>query len=462
MESAVPHRDLSADNTLNVSLLKVAILWLLDPCDFSVVRLKKQCTFSPRLLASVALLWAWSDESALTERFTNSRRIGMRMFTVKNTLATSYQAFLKLLIRWTDPLLGSLQRAFRQRMQAELAAHWKTDGFVLFGVDGSKVALPRTKDLEASFAASRKNSTRRRKKPTSRSGQRKASNPQLLLTTLWHAGTQLLWDWRIGPVDDSERRHLLAMLEGLPEDSVITGDAGFVGYDFLRAIVQSKGHFLIRVGANVQLLKGLGYAREHNHTVSLWPENAVRGLEPPMVLRLAVFHRGSELMHVLTDLPKARVSDAKLLHLYRLRWGIEVSYRNLKETFGRRKLKSRSNQAARVELQWSLAGLWAMSLYSVQQLVTAGHPPHRMSCAGVLRVFRRTIRDWLHPIQQAATMCDCLKNALIDQYQRQQKGSRGTPRKRTAKPPGLPRIINATDRHKEAIRILKAAKQLHG
>jgi len=47
------------------------------------------------------------------------------------------------------------------------------------------------------------------------------------------------------------------------------------------------GHqLLVRVGSNVKLLKKLGYARERNGLVYLWPDRAAKKRLPPLVLRL--------------------------------------------------------------------------------------------------------------------------------------------------------------------------------
>ena len=66
----------------------------------------------------------------------------------------------------------------------------------------------------------------------------------------------------MGPGDSSERAHWLETLPDLPLKALITGDAGFVGYQYLRAILDGGRQLLIRVGANVRLWKKLGYVRE--------------------------------------------------------------------------------------------------------------------------------------------------------------------------------------------------------
>ena len=90
----------------------------------------------------------------------------------------------------------------------------------------------------------------------------KASNDsQMWLTVMFHVGTGLPWDWRTGPSDSSERDHLLQMIAALPPQALVTADAGFVGYAYWKALLDSGRDLLIRVGANVRLLRNLGYAR---------------------------------------------------------------------------------------------------------------------------------------------------------------------------------------------------------
>ena len=105
------------------------------------------------------------------------------------------------------------------------------------------------------------------------------------MTTLYHLGTGLPWDWTIGRGTESERDHLRMMLVSLPPGSLIVADAGFTGYDLLREILRAGHSFLIRVGANVTLLTELGLEVEsHGNAVWLWP--AGKREECPLRLRL--------------------------------------------------------------------------------------------------------------------------------------------------------------------------------
>jgi hypothetical protein len=139
-------------------------------------------------------MWAWCDEATLRERFETARKIVQRLFVLQQQPAGSYQAFTKLLRRWTSPLAAILQTALRQRMQTSLASRWLLHGFAVFGSDGSRIELPRTRSNEQAYAPSPLRQKRKRSRPGGQSEQaraKKRNSAQLWLTTLWHAATGL-------------------------------------------------------------------------------------------------------------------------------------------------------------------------------------------------------------------------------------------------------------------------------
>lgn len=459
------HRDSTLTAVrLNAACLRQALGWLLAHIDWSSITFRKECTWTPKFLTAASLLWTWSDEPTLTERFATARRLAAFLFSPPGSLAESYQCYTKLLRRWTGPLMEILKTALRERAQCELADHWSVLGFVIFGVDGSRCELPRTHSHEQAYSPTRK---RKRTKKISRKRRiqaavRKANSPQLWLTTMWHAGTGLPWDWRIGPSDSSERAHLLEMLPHLPPNALITADAGFVGYEYLRAILDSDRELLIRVGSNVRLLKKLGYARESSGTVYLWPDREAARQQPPLVLRLVEAHNGRHSVFVVTSvLSSRRLTDPQVIELYARRWGIELFYRHLKQTFQRCKLRSRRAENALLELDWSLAGLWTMALYALVEFKLAGLLVDRLSIAQTLRAFRRMMRDYLHPTERGQTLRQRLRRALIDEYSRRDKTSRNYPRQKQTSPAGPPEIALATDTQVQLAQSLRR-KQLKG
>ncbi len=446
------------EGRLNSAHLAQALQWLLTGMNWETVKFRQDCTWTPKLLSAAALMWAWSGETTLGERFVTVRRLIEHLFHTE-TLATSYQAFLKLLCRWTGELVNLLQVELRKRMQVELEPHWLCGGFPCFGVDGSRVELPRTKSHEQAYSPSTTRSgkkKRNRRQKTGNAGHRKkATSPLMWLTTMFHLGTGLPWDWRTGPSDSSERGHALDMLSTLPLEALLVGDAGFSGCDFARAVLDSGRHLLVRVGANVHLIEGLGYVRRKHGIVYVWPKKAAKKNMKPLVFRLVVVQGPRHPIYLLTSIldPK-RLSDEQVWRLYQKRWGVELFYRTLKQTFGRRKLRSTSAANAAVELEWSLVGLWTLGLMEAVEIHECDVPLRRISMAGVLKAIRRLMRDYLHPAEKGQTLSRLLRAAVVDAYIRKNKQSRDYPRKKKHKKTGPPSITAATPQQ------IQQAKQL--
>lgn len=448
------HRDSSdCKPKLNFEYLRTAINWLLKGADFATVRWRSDCTWgTARLLAVAALLWSWADEKLVGDRFSTARRIVLAMFPQKQTVAGTYQAFIKLLRKWTPAFVLILQQTLRQRMQTDLADSMMIGKWVLYGVDGSRVNLARTKAMEQAFSASKrknkkeKGKGRKKKQYAKAADAKKANSVTMWITTLWHFGTGLPWDWRLGASDSSERAHWLEMMKGIVERALFVADAGFVGYEYSSAAISAGHQVLLRVGSNVTLLKKLGYAKEVDGTVYLWPNKAAKKRQPPLVFRLVVAHNGKHPIYLITSILSTRdLSDAHVLEAYQRRWGIELFYRHLKQTFEMHKLKSTSPESAYVEMNWALLGLWSMALYALRELRQKGIDPNRLSFAKLIRAFQRIIRDYLHPVEQKKKLCDLLREAVIDEYQRSNsKTSRDYPRKKKESPPGAPNIQVAT------------------
>lgn len=451
------HRDTQV--RLNLVCLRQCLRWLLAEIDWRTISLREDCSWTPKSLVSAALLWAWSSETTLGERFYAARRIILSLHEEQQHLATSYQAFTKILRRWTTKLTTLLKPALQQRMQCgALAGYWLVAGHLVFAVDGSRLDLPRTRSHELAYSTIRH--PRRKKNSRCKKLQakdaKKVNSPQLWLTSMWHVGTGLLWDWRTGPADSSERGHLREMLAGLPEEALITADAGFVGYECLEEILASGRKIILRVGANVRLLKKLGYVRESADTVYLWPDSQSQRGKLPLVLRMVVVHNGKHPVHLVTSVLSFReLSNRQVTELYARRWGIELFYRHLKQTFHRRKLLSREAKNAELEITWSLFGLWAMSLFALVEGVKAGIGPTKLSFAQLLKAFCRTLRDYLHPTAKGERLCEQLRHALIDDYDRKNKASRNYPRKKKEQPPGAPKLANATPRQIEKAQTIK-------
>ena len=427
-----------------------AFQWILKGTDIHTLRLRRDCAFTPRGLVITILLWVWSDESTLTHGFEAAREVARRVLRGGVPRSISYQAFMALVVRWSDPLLLVLKTAIRRRMHTSLKSHFRTAGYCVMGVDGSRLQLPRTAANAAEFApsAAASGGSRRSRKSSTQSAtsrRKKGDGPQVWLTALWHAGTGLLWDWRIGPADSSERRHLQSMLDELPDNVLMTADAGFTGYELWQTLLDRGHEFVIRVGRNVRLLKKLGYVRESDGTVYLWPDQQARRANPPLVLRLVVVHDGRQPWYLVTSIRNARrFSDADVADIYRQRWGVELYFRHFKQTFARRKLRSRTAAHVRCEAHWAIAGLNILLLHSLAVLHRHQIPPHRLSVAGAVRAHRRSMRWSLSATPPEQQLEERLAICVIDDYVRADKSSRNYPRKKYETSARHPHIQHAT------------------
>jgi len=471
------HQDRTSSIVVNHQVIKQVVDWLLAPALFCGLRTRSTATWTPRMLAVAALLWATAPETNLTDRFVTARKIVRKVFRWMAAPGETYQGFMKTLGKWHLRLQLAIIPHVRLQMKETLPGQWEIAGYVVFAGDGSRIEVGRTESLEEAFSPQRKKKARKnkqgkqaksrrkqhnrrprqeKKKQSDESIAKKENSPQMWLTLMWHVGTGLPWAWRTGPSDSSERDHLQEMLAELPENSLITADAGFVGYDFWTAILNANHNFLIRVGANVRLLRNLGYARQHDHTVYLWPDAAAKKKQPPLVLRLIVIHDGKHPVYLVTNLSKSQLSDRQAGAAYSARWGIELYFRTFKQTFGCRKLRSRCAKNAQLELDWSMLGLWCICLLGQRELLASGNDPASLSAAAAIKAFQKTIGDYrVRAEWPEENLWSQLRLAVLDTYERpSSKTSRNYPRKKKRGNIGSPQISRAK---KEQV---KSAQQL--
>jgi hypothetical protein len=343
--------------------LRESMDWLVDEAMFADLRPHGNSGWSLRVLTVTALLWAVSGETGLVERFHQALVVVTAWFP-RGLGALTYQGFVKGLVRWTDTLRPRLLARWRQHLAEQ---RQKRRGWRLFAVDGTRIAVPRTRANEAACRAVP--GTRRRQR-LRRPSRRQPAQPQLWLTVLWDVSVGLVWDWRCGPTGSNEREHLLAMLDDLPPDALVIADAGFQGYRYWRTLQGRGFSFLIRVGQNVRLLSRLGTARTIGQHVALWPDRERRRGEPPVLLRLFALRGPRSTVYVVTNvLEPERLTPAMAAEFYRRRWGVEVFFRDFKQTFGRRQLHSHAPQNLACELDWSLLGWTGLELLAARAAV---------------------------------------------------------------------------------------------
>jgi hypothetical protein len=443
------------------------------------VKLRKGSKWTARMLVMVALFWAWSLADGLKERFQQARKVVVKIFRWLPEPGKTYNGFMKQLGKWHVELQVLCVGELRTLMKQDLFGQWEIAGFVVIAGDGSRIELPRTASNEAAYSPKRKKKGSRRKNQGKRKAGRgkrwrkvkrqskesirkKANSPQMWLTLFWHVGTGLPWAWKTGPSDSSERQHLEEMLAELPENTLITADAGFMGYDFWSAVIAAGHHFVIRAGANVRLLKKLGFTREYENTVYLWPDSAASKGLPPLALRAVWVDNGKQPMCLITNvLSTKRLSDRQIAQIYKARWGVEVFFRTFKQTFGRQKLRSHTAENAKLEAEWSLTALWAVCLLAQREIAQSGRDPCRLSPAGAIKAIQEVMCHYRNrPDGPTETLQWMFRNALLDDYQRtSSKTARAYPQKRKRERTGVPIMTSASKSQIVAAKEFKTTKR---
>ncbi len=180
---------------------------------------------------------------------------------------------------------------------------------------------------------------------------------------------------------------------------------------------------------------------------------------PPLALRLIEFQGARGKVYLVTNILSERdLSDRQAQKLYRLRWGVELQFRAFKQTFGRRVLRSRTAENARVELEWSLVGLWMIQLYAVKEQIRIDSPPEQSSVALAVNIVQEIMRDPYCPISDPDELRKRLGAATKDKYQRT-KSKRGRYRPPSKDKPSAtkPIITKATREQKTNFRNLGIA-----
>lgn len=276
---------------------------------------------------------------------------------------------------------------------------------------------------------------------------------------MWHMGLRLPWTWRLGPSNASERDHVKEMLteEEFPENTLFCGDAGFTGYPLWRAIREAQGDFLVRVGANVNLLSEHADVKKLGGGIVLcWPKGQRASGEPPLRLRLVRVQIGKTKLWLLTSvLDPRRLGRKQLIRIYKLRWGIEVEFRGLKQTIDKHKLRCRNSERLLVELNWSLLAMAVAELLALREQIASQHEdqsaydPQDRSLASTMRALRRSMRHLAGKCDARDSLLQALANAKVQRYtNHSDKRARYRPANPDKKPLGEPNVrkLNAAQR----------------
>jgi hypothetical protein len=407
----------------------------------------------PLVLVVVAMTWCCGD--TVEERFETARALYVATHQKRKRPGQTTAGFQKALGRLPAACLRAVAAGVRRRLTQDLGAALVQDGFAPFGCDGSRVACPRTEELEHRLGHSGK----------------EGAAPMLWVTAVVHLPTALLWGWRVGRGTADERGHLRQLLTLLPTGVavLVVADAGYVGYEVAQAVVDAGADFLLRMSSRAYLYTERAADTElprfREGLVYYWPAWAQKAKRPPLRVRLLRLRSpGKGDVWLLTSvLEKQRLRRRTASRFYRLRWRNEGLFRTYKRTLKKVTLQSRTVRLVHREAEASLVAVQLLLGQGVVALQRAG-VSGQVSARGVLRAIRAALRvevvRGLGP-RQYATYEARLVAARVDERQRcSSKVKREWPRRVPHQPPKPPKLRTLTDKLKALmVKVLDAANQ---
>jgi len=475
-------RQANAPTTNNDNLQDLRDWFLPDDSIFSSLRFHGNSKWTPALLVWMILCWAWSESRNVTDAFNEARSACQKMFGTPPV--STYQGFMGALVTWTPSFMPLLHTLLQRRMEQIGGKFWRIDGWVPIAFDGSRSSAPRSKSNEAALCAKNygKGHTAKYRKKKSKGMRRKRNKknpaqpqqPQAWITLMWHMGLRLPWCWRLGPSNSSERDHVMEMAETgtFPKNTLFCGDAGFIGYPLWLRLVDRGANFLVRVGANVHLLTEqteYRFVKEgKGQIVYCWPKAAMKAGQRPLKLRLVQVNLGNLKVWMLTSvLDWQELTPKAMVRFYKMRWGIEVEFRGLKQTLDRAQLRCRNDQRLMAELNWSILAMAVAELFALkEQLATrslksntgecggdsVGDPAKR-SLANTMRALRGCLRNLNDIPAPGEDLASLLRKAVTDSYVRKaSKKARYRPPNPDKKPLGDPQLRPLTPQEKKDLR----------
>jgi len=397
----------------------------------------------PRMLVINIVLMVFSSCPSLEQRFAEARFSLVNMYPSRLRPGKTYAGFIRMLLRHSAALLSLVTDCLRKHVERTAGSHWKVGGRLAFGVDGTKIDSKRTSANEQMLKIGGKNK----------------SGPQQLLVVLMHVGTGLIWSFKRACATASERGLLLDQLELLPQACLLLADAGFTGYDLISRILAGKRDLLLRAGANVTLLTDLlaesgCKVRFKEGLVYLWPCRWQN--QEPLILRQIVLVDGrNRRMCLLTNLSEQELTMQEACELYEKRWGVELLYRGLKQTLGRRKMHSSSPEHAQVELDWTISGYWMLGLMLWEN--RCQDVPVTSGMAFAVKLVRRCMAG--RGDGRGTWSCSWSKLRVDESRRQSSKKARAWPHKKKDRPCGVPKLRMATAAEVQQAKTVMMKKQ---
>lgn len=293
----------------------------------------------PELLTTL-LLYMVADgnrrgyQGLLTGFWDEARSYGLALPTED---AVSGASFCTARRKVTSDLLRRLIHEASDTFDESFGGPLRWYGRRIFAVDGTKVNLQRSQDLDKAYGT-----------------PHGAHCPQVLLSVLLDLCGKVPVDLQISPFASSERDHLFAMLPRLKAGDVLVLDRGYPSHEVLQALVKAKIDFLIRVpsSSTFSAIDLIQHCQGNDYRVLIDPPDSSPEDWQDLELRaLRLKNRAGEESYFLTTLRRVDFSGAQIGDLYHLRWEAEEFFKLLKGPYiGQGQFRSKSPEGVRQEM----------------------------------------------------------------------------------------------------------------
>ncbi len=410
--------------------------------------------WQPQPLIFVLLLMTWCCGDSQPERFETAKAFYTACYQRKKRPGKTVGGFQKALVRVPTAVLRAVATALRARLAQVFAECFTVDGFVPLGCDGSRLACPRSEELQQRLTRrsqpstpSQANGESPNTQPQKPAGADKT--PQVWVTAIVHLSLGLLWSWRLGNGDKaSERNHLRHLLSTLPALALLVTDAGYPGYEVLQTLVEKNICFLMRLSSKAPLYspERVAMHRFREGLVYYWPQEAQKKQLKPVQVRLLRLkgHQG-DVWLITNVLDAEKLSRKTASKFYRWRWRNEGFFRTYKRTLGKVKLMSRTVALVHREAEGSLLAVQLLLAQGSLALMLTGDVKVMLpSSRGVLLAIRAEIRNVTGTYlgaRQRQTYLQRLEQARGDKRKaRRNKVRQAWPGRQDHKPPKPPKV----------------------
>lgn len=431
---------MSARNRLRPAAksLPQAMREFLTPAVFRQVRKaakrRKQPRWDVHPLLLVLLLATWCAGDSLPEKFEVARGFYVVCCPKRKRPGKSFAGFEKALARLPLPVLRALGEALRSRLATVFGQRLLCHGFIPLGCDGTRQECPRTAELERRLGTFGKD----------------GSAPMIWNTSIVHLALGVPWCWRLGRGGKaSERMHLIQMIPRLPKLALIVTDAGYVGYNVVRQLIEAKVLILMRMSSHATFYteQETPLKRFREGVVYYWPKKIQDKNQPPLrgrLIRVSERRRKHDVWLFTNVEDRQRLPVKVASKLYRWRWENEGFFRTYKRTLKKVKLAGRTVRIVHREAE--------ASMLATQLLLCLGAlamPPSSSADSPILCSPRKVLLEIRSELTTAQPRRDISRRLTTAQRERRPrrtpKEKRPWPRRKPHKPPNPPVLLTITD-----------------